>query len=844
MNDVYENMSKALYERFVVNPNVVAVQKDNGAYAAVRTPITIEMIKMMLIGGFSLGTYQQQYKNDKLRWICFDFDAKKKENNQEELNELKEKHIIPFINGLKKKGLKYLIEFSGRRGFHIWLFFNQLISKDLGYSIIQYLLMDNNIIISEDSFWGLDLFPKTRSCKVPNKYGLQVKIPLSRHQASGTYSYFVDDIEKFEGKIITEIDCDFLEAQKRIIESVEENDPSDFSFLSNIEKEECVFFHKQIIIADTTLSIADIKAVFFTDKALKVLWNRISFGELNSFERMMIVGIFGHINNGIVILNELFRMQKNYKINITNTMITKYRNNMFPITFKYLYQYLNIFDCPDEKKNLFVDDYIYDTLNIPVTKIKITDAQRKISFIESIVSKEINYFYYNDEVYDFDILNQLKGMSLYDYSEIEKYIDGVEKGEKKRPDSIKYRRYIRKEKNKDRTLLSLEAKERVITTALITKLIHYCQKDYDSYSYHVNLGFEGDVFYPWISSWTRFKNDISQFFSIPFFEEFACLKLDLKHFYDSIYLHGTLQEIAEKDCLNDKKEAFTNIYKYLLEFNEHLMLEISNSIQGVPQGPAYARVLAELTADSLINQFKNNNPQFKELKLYRYVDDMFIFGQDRNVLNDFLSEFSGFFESKNLFLNKEKTRNYGKIKELYANDKTELREFIEFNYDIIQLRNNSWISDYEKEKFDSIYLRFINRKKEWDINDANLIFSDVIDNSVKDIFYSQFYTKMLTTEIGRGNMFRKFYDYIFSDAAKTRKFFDNYDFRKVPSKTINYDNLVCSMILHFSELELYLDIDIIEKLRDFLINDISENNKYLLELLNYHERGLDNEFER
>ena len=48
-----------------------------------------------------------------------------------------------------------------------------------------------------------------------------------------------------------------------------------------------------------------------------------------------------------------------------------------------------------------------------------------------------------------------------------------------------------------------EAKERIITTALITKLINYCQKDYDSYSYHVNLGLEGDVFFPWISSWTR-----------------------------------------------------------------------------------------------------------------------------------------------------------------------------------------------------------------------------------------------------------------------------------------------------------------------------------------------------
>ena len=141
------------------------------------------------------------------------------------------------------------------------------------------------------------------------------------------------------------------------------------------------------------------------------------------------------------------------------------------------------------------------------------------------------------------------------------------------------------------------------------------------------------------------------------------------------------------------------------------------------------------------------------------------------------------------------------------------------------------------------YLRFINRKKEWDINDANLIFSDVINNSVKELFYNQFYSKMLTNEIGRGNMFRKFYNYIFSDDTKTRGFLGNYDFLKVPCKTINYANLICCMILNFNKLEMYLNKEIIVKLRLFLKNEDTENNKYLLELLSFHERGLRNEFE-
>ena len=171
-----------------------------------------------------------------------------------------------------------------------------------------------------------------------------------------------------------------------------------------------------------------------------------------------------------------------------------------------------------------------------------------------------------------------------------------------------------------------------------------------------------------------------------------------------------------------------------------------------------------------------------------------------------------------------------------------MREFIEFNYDIIHLKNKSWLFDYGKEEFDSGYLKFINRKREVDLNDANLIFSDVIDDSVKSKFCSQFYNEILTSEMGRGNMFRKFYNYIFSDDTKTRSFFDKKDFLNVPHKTINYANLVCCMILNFSELEFYLDKEIISVLRSFLEAEDTDNNKYLLDLLYFHERGLRNDF--
>lgn len=835
MNDIYEKVSKKLYDYFVINSSVVALQHEDGRYVALKTPITVDMINMMLIGGYSIGTYQQQLFNDKLKWICFDFDTKKKIDNDKEVMELKEKYVMPFITKLTEKNISFLVEFSGRRGYHIWIFFNQIISKDLAYTITNYLIGDMyNKIKSEEKF-GIDLFPKTQSGKVPNKYGLQVKLPLSKHKSSGTYSYFIKDVSLFNVKRIYKIDEDFLEEQYEILNQIKENEVS--TLLKNckletkISKDYLIDYHKQIINSNVSIDLGDIKKAFCSDSVLCIVWNHISLGTLDSFERILLLGIFGHMNCGEEILEEIFKLQNNYNKIVTKEMIAKYRNYIFPVTFKYIYQYFHFDNCPEEKTNTYIDDYIFDYLEIITEKYELPETEKYVNFVKGITEKEINYFYYNDEVYDFDTLYKMKSFTYYDFSNIEQYINRVEKGEQPIPNTIEYKKYVRKETDKERILVSLGAKERVITTALINKLIMYCQKDYNSYSYHLNMGLDGDVFYPWISSWTRYKNDISQYFSVPFFEDFVCIKVDFKQFYDSIYPHSILREMKDKECNCDKDKFLNNIYVYLLGFNERLMLDIRNTIQGVPQGPAYARVLAELTINELLEQFLLQNDEFSELKIYRYVDDMFVFGFKEELIDSFIIKFSAYFESKNLFLNKTKTKKYGKIKELLPEDKYELQEFREFNYDIFQLRDSRWADDFDKEKFDTQYLRFIYRRKAWDINDANLIFSNKIDDIVKEKYYEQFYNKIISSKLGRGSLFRKFYDYIFADDVRTEIFMKNKEFVKVPQKSINEANLVCSMIVNFSNMQNYISVNNLDSLKMFCSCNMDKNKCILLELI-------------
>ena len=830
MVNVYQKAARALFDRFVVNTTAVAVQNESGKYITVKTPLTVEMVRTMLEGGYSLGTYQQQYMNDKLKWICFDFDTDKKNNNDAEISELKNLYVIPFLEKLHEKDISYVVEYSGRRGFHVWIFFSQIISKDLAYSITYNLIGDIYNKIQRSDKYGIDLFPKTFSGKVPNKYGLQVKIPLSRHKASGTYSYFIKDIAGFNNEKRYSLDMEFLNEQIEIVEAIKENEISDVlvkcGFESKISRDEIIDYHKQYTIVSEIITLEDIKVAFCSDDALKIVWKRINDGNLDSLERTILLGIFGHMNCGEDILSDIFKLQNNYNRVITQKMISKYRNIMFPITFKYLYQYFNMEGCPDERKNLYLDDYLIERLGLHAEKININDNKREINFVKAIVNKELNYLLYNDEVYDFEIINALKMMTYYDFTSIEAYIENVEKGIQDIPEHIEYKKYVRKEDDKDRIMVSLGAKERTISTALVTKLIMYSQKDYSSYSYHLNLGAEGDVFYPWVSSWTRYKNDISQYFSVPFFENYYCVKIDFKAFYDSLFLHSAFERICARENIIEKKK-FENIYRYLVAFNEKLMRKLRGIAQGVPQGPAYARVMAELTLNELIEEFFEKNERFSGIKIYRYVDDMFVFGLDEKEIDAFFDAFSKFFENRNLFFNKIKTRKIGRIKNLLPVDKNELQEFRAFNYDIFQLKENLLTDGFGKELFDSKYLHFIYRKQKWDINDANLILSDRVDSAVKERYVREFYNDILVSEKGRGSLFRKFYFFVLNSSEHRAVFFDNNDYNKVPFNSINQDNMISCMIMNVDIITNTLSSEQLYALKEF-INMIKNENAIIL----------------
>ena len=446
---------------------------------------------------------------------------------------------------------------------------------------------------------------------------------------------------------------------------------------------------------------------------------------------------------------------------------------------------------------------------------------------------------YNDEVYHLQTLYRMKSFSYYDYCKIEEIITNIEMGKYHLPAQIEFYQYIRQEEDKQRRLISLGAQERVVTTALVNKMIMYLQRDYSSYSYHLNFGIEGDVFFPWISSWIRFKNDVSQYFSYPIFENFCCAKVDIKGFYDNIYLQTMFDNIIQYKGIK-QHEKFSNIYRYLNIINEKIMLGSVGDLRGVPQGPAYARVLAEMVLDEMLSQFFEKYLLYQAVKVYRYVDDMFLFFPSRIDGESLISDLSIFLEERGLHLNTKKTKNYGKIGELSIVDKHELQEFRDLNYEVFQAADENWINFADKNENEDIYVRYLYRKNNWDINDANLIFSEKVSDSLQEKYFREFYKKILCSQCGRGSLFRKFYSKIFNDIIKLQAFFCNQDYGKIPVDSINYKNMLCMVVLHIDVVLLNVDKNNISIFKDYLKNcGVSEGIPNIGDLLGLKSREKD-----
>jgi hypothetical protein len=163
---------------FINRDDSYATMKDGeNEYFVIKDYITPELLRNHLEGLKTVGVFQLSRFN-KVKWICWDFDV---DDKTLEIIFEDAKKLYKF---LKEKGYNPILEFSGHKGYHVWLFFN-LIDAKSAKSFAEKMANESRSNPHE-------IFPKQTEL-AGKGYGSMVKLPLGLHRVSRKYSFLYDE---------------------------------------------------------------------------------------------------------------------------------------------------------------------------------------------------------------------------------------------------------------------------------------------------------------------------------------------------------------------------------------------------------------------------------------------------------------------------------------------------------------------------------------------------------------------------------------------------------------------------------------------------------------------------
>ena len=435
-------------------------------------------------------------------------------------------------------------------------------------------------------------------------------------------------------------------------------------------------------------------------------------------------------------------------------------------------------------------------------------------YFAMIRDKELRYMEYDDEVLSVNDYLRLSEMKQYDFKMLmERYQKIIEGAETDIYPMTGYSVYMRQEEGKKepRMLVSLCPEDRVLTTALIYELVEIMGGRMDSYSYNLNFFYESSsVFMPWYHSWKRFQQDVECYLYLDIFKESGLIKLDLTNFYDSIYIQALFQQMEEIHGLSyekKEKQKIDNILRYLGSYTENLMRQIKEKIRGVPQGPAYARVFAEMFLTAVITSFLRKYEYEKEdCRILRYVDDMFIVyrGIDGDQL---LQQFSDYLFARGLSINWNKSVCFGRIADMKENEKRSIFEDGAANYEIKSIQELELEDEDEQQEKLLQFEKYLRRKGDWSIRDANFILNRYLDPIFVETYLDQYAEILIGQNVGRGSIYKRLYEEILKRDEWMVRFFRKGLYNTIPENSVNFQNFISVCYFQISRIQVLTEKD-------------------------------------
>ncbi len=287
-------------------------QTGDTGYTPVHEALTPNVIQQHFDGSITVGVYQIRLDNT-VSFIAFDVDIKK-DVYQEVVsspdrfesamsgcrNAAKE-----IVNILAQNGINSYIEFSGNKGFHVWVF----LDSPLAARIARHFAIEVIKRVSENKGVSVEAFPK-QSFVREDKLGNLIKIPFGYHLKTGKQSYFVDgNFKKVKGQ------RQFLHSIQKVSKGIivsaianfeTENIYSTKTTTKNTEAEE-VFnpFDEGDFLPEKD---EELQRVLIGCPVLKTIYQKaLNENPLSAQEVSVMTYTLGCLTNGVDIVNYAFR---------------------------------------------------------------------------------------------------------------------------------------------------------------------------------------------------------------------------------------------------------------------------------------------------------------------------------------------------------------------------------------------------------------------------------------------------------------------------------------------------------------------------------------------------------
>lgn len=321
------NLIKRVMELFSGREDVFAVQwsyDGKNGYSPQRRKMTEKDTLLHILGRKTIGVYQLKNDNS-IKFAAFDLDIKKgiKIESQSEVMEILKSSVQNIYTRLREIGFKPYIEFSGNKGYHIWVFFDRSVQSYKVKKIFENIKNE----LEENEKIGIEIFPKQIKTE-KDRFGNLIKIPLGIHKKTGKRCLFADEtlnIAENQREFIITIE----ESSSEILDKIyREDDTVNVEFY---EKPERTAVHEKNIKNSIRKEIPE-KPIFMQElnilKRNCIVLNYIiekseKTGFLSEEDEKIAAEVVKNCKNGEIILKEIMMKCINYNENRFKILIKK-----------------------------------------------------------------------------------------------------------------------------------------------------------------------------------------------------------------------------------------------------------------------------------------------------------------------------------------------------------------------------------------------------------------------------------------------------------------------------------------------------------------------------------------